>query len=158
MKNQTSKKAGFTLIEILIAIAIAAAVAAVIIPNLLGARGQANNGMAIALQNQLNSTYQQWVALGGEHSGTATADEDLTVAILDVLTADADAFQSADISTGTDVASDGPRSTDPVNSSAIRTQLNDGTYTADATNGDVDYSNFNIVFSTSTGAFAVTVQ
>ena len=156
--NKIATKKGFTLIELLITISIGAVIVALVVPNLLGARSQANAGMAKTLQNQLNTTYSQWTALGGKHSATAASAQVLTTDLLNTLKSTSGTFDSTGVIASADAAIDGPSTADAVNSSAIRTQLNDGDLGIEG--GLTTYSNFTIVFTpagTNTGSFAVAV-
>lgn len=135
MKIRSKSKKGFSLIEILVTIAIAATLAALVIPNLLGARGQADAGMAQTLENQLNGTFAQWRSLGGSVTGAATG--------LDVITLLTSVENNPDTEGG---ASD---STGIVNSSSIRTQLNDpGGFAAVGSDDNVlNYGDFTVTYT-----------
>lgn len=156
--NKSSSGKGFALTELLIALSVASVIGGLVVPNLYASRTQAEVGMAKTLEGKLNATYQQWSALGGKHSASAIESEDLTLEILSTLTSAE--FDNAGNSAMEDSATDGPSLEDPVNSSAIRTKLNDGTTTPNPSTGYVDYGNLAIRFvpsSENTGEFAVAV-
>jgi prepilin-type N-terminal cleavage/methylation domain-containing protein len=71
MKKNTSRKSGFTLVEIMIVVAIIGLLAAIAIPNFVKARTTAQKNACIANLKQLDGAVQQW-ALENKKSGTAT--------------------------------------------------------------------------------------
>ena len=60
MKTNTSKKAGFTLVEIMIVVAIIGLLAAIAIPNFVKARTTAQKNACIANLKQIDGAIQQW--------------------------------------------------------------------------------------------------
>ena len=68
-----TNKLGFSLIELLVALSILAVVAAIIVPRFLNVRQQATQTAALANLRQLQSTCQQFVALGGSIGSSTTA-------------------------------------------------------------------------------------
>jgi len=68
------KKAGFTLIELMIVVAIIAIIAAIAIPNLLRSRMTANEGAAIGTMRTISSAQQQFQssAIVADASGMGT--------------------------------------------------------------------------------------
>jgi prepilin-type N-terminal cleavage/methylation domain-containing protein len=71
MKLQTSRKAGFTLVEIMIVVAIIGLLAAIAIPNFVKARGTARANTCINNMRLIEAGKQQW-ALEMKQPGTAT--------------------------------------------------------------------------------------
>lgn len=71
MKINTSRKAGFTLVEIMIVVAIIGLLAAIAIPNFIKARTQSQANACINNLRQIDGAIQQW-ALESKQTGTAT--------------------------------------------------------------------------------------
>jgi prepilin-type N-terminal cleavage/methylation domain-containing protein len=63
------KSAGFSLIELLVALAILAIVSALIVPKFLNIGQSAEQIKALKNISELNSTYNQWSATGGQING-----------------------------------------------------------------------------------------
>jgi prepilin-type N-terminal cleavage/methylation domain-containing protein len=60
MKNNTSRKAGFTLVEIMIVVAIIGLLAAIAIPNFVKARATSQANACINNLRQMDGALQQW--------------------------------------------------------------------------------------------------
>jgi prepilin-type N-terminal cleavage/methylation domain-containing protein len=73
MKIETSRKAGFTLVEIMIVVAIIGLLAAIAIPNFVRARTTAQSNACINNLRQIDGAIQQW-ALEMNQAPSATVN------------------------------------------------------------------------------------
>src|SRR6266571_94721 len=71
MKINTSRNAGFTLVEIMIVVAIIGLLAAIAIPNFVKARNTSQANACINNLRQIDSAVQQWALESGAGSATA---------------------------------------------------------------------------------------
>ena len=91
MKNKTTRKSGFTLVEIMIVVAIIGLLAAIAIPNFVKARTSAQVNACIANLKQIEGAIEQW-ALEQKKAPNAT------VGVTDI-SGNANAFIKAAINT-----------------------------------------------------------
>ena len=68
MKINTSRNAGFTLVEIMIVVAIIGLLAAIAIPNFVKARNTSQSNACINNMRQIDSGVQQWALETGQDS------------------------------------------------------------------------------------------
>jgi len=73
MKINTSRKAGFTLVEIMIVVAIIGLLAAIAIPNFVKARNSSQKNACINNLRQLDAATQQWAMENNASNSTSAA-------------------------------------------------------------------------------------
>ena len=71
MKINTSRNAGFTLVEIMIVVAIIGLLAAIAIPNFVKARNTSQANACINNMRQIDSAVQQWALETGQDDSAA---------------------------------------------------------------------------------------
>jgi prepilin-type N-terminal cleavage/methylation domain-containing protein len=75
MKINTSRKAGFTLVEIMIVVAIIGLLAAIAIPNFVRARNTSQTNACINNLRQIDAATQQWALETGAADTTEPTDD-----------------------------------------------------------------------------------
>jgi general secretion pathway protein G len=79
MKNiKQSRKAGFTLVEIMIVVAIIGLLAAIAIPNFVKARATSQQNACINNMRQLTAAVNEWALETGQQTGAAVNNNNLT--------------------------------------------------------------------------------
>ena len=74
MQVKTTRKSGFTLVEIMIVVAIIGLLAAIAIPNFVKARTTAQKNACIANLKQIDGAKEQWALENKLTSGAANDD------------------------------------------------------------------------------------
>jgi len=78
MKKNTSRKAGFTLVEIMIVVAIIGLLAAIAIPNFVHARTTSQMNACINNLRQIDAAIQQWSLENNAGAGSAVTKANIT--------------------------------------------------------------------------------
>ena len=78
MKNRTSRKSGFTLVEIMIVVAIIGLLAAIAIPNFVRARTTSQMNACINNLRQIDGAIQQWALELKKDPAATVAETDVT--------------------------------------------------------------------------------
>src|ERR1035438_3052731 len=71
--NKTSRKAGFTLVEIMIVVAIIGLLAAIAIPNFIKARATSQQNACINNLRQIDGAINEWALETGKSNGASVA-------------------------------------------------------------------------------------
>ena len=77
MKNRTSRKSGFTLVEIMIVVAIIGLLAAIAIPNFVKARQISQKNACIANMKQIDGAKATWALENKKNNGDTPVATDL---------------------------------------------------------------------------------
>lgn len=77
MKINTSRKAGFTLVEIMIVVAIIGLLAAIAIPNFVRARNTSQKNACINNLRQIDGAKQQWALENGKQDTSTPTSADV---------------------------------------------------------------------------------
>ena len=77
MKINTSRKAGFTLVEIMIVVAIIGLLAAIAIPNFVRARQTSQQNACINNLRQIDGAKQQWALENGKQATDTPGEADV---------------------------------------------------------------------------------
>ena len=104
MKNRTSRKSGFTLVEIMIVVAIIGLLAAIAIPNFVKARTTSQMNACINNLRQIDGAIQQWALEYKKDPTAAVTEADVTPYLKNSVVCPSGGTLFSDSYTVTDVA------------------------------------------------------
>lgn len=88
LRSRRSKRAGFTLIEIMTVIVIIGIMVALALPSLKKLFGDAEQTQAVQLQGHLQNWYEGWTTSGGRHNAAGGTPADMAKMLMDLCNSD----------------------------------------------------------------------